>query len=249
MSQARGGGCVTGVGPGRRRVRQAFLGLTGPRCRGGRLVPGGKLGLRVPGTGITGERRVPTGRVAPGPAGRAPGSGRAVVRPARAGRAMLVTRLERAPGTGTRGVSPTGPRHRRGAQRRHIPRVGEPGLPRPGPARGPPDGQSIASGRQVPSGGELDGFVSEGAAGRRIGIIPGRAGSPPVRRCGDLIAPETHVGSVSLCATLNVVSGVFPGGTVVAECSGVAGSHEGHCRRLAATGGPAGCRRGCGRGP
>ena len=77
VSPARRDGRVTGVGPGRRRIRQAFLGLPGPRRRRRRLVPGRKLRLRIPGTGITGQRRVTTGRIAPGPAGRAPRCGRA----------------------------------------------------------------------------------------------------------------------------------------------------------------------------
>jgi hypothetical protein len=242
-------------------MRQASPGLMGSRRRRPRLVPGGELHLRVPGAGIPGQRRVTTGRIAPGPAGRAPGSGRGVTGRARVGGAMLVNWLGRAPGSGIGGVSLAGARDRRGAERGDVPRAGAPGLPGPGqggpcpgrpcpggqcPGRQCPGGPAIANRRQAPGGGEIGGLVIERATGPRIGIVPGRVGSPPVRRCGDLVARESHVGSVSLCAALNALSGVFPGVVVAAERSrGCPGDREviaaarGHRR---ATGTPPGLR-------
>jgi hypothetical protein len=200
--------------------------------------------LRIPGTGITGQRRVATGRIAPGPAGRAPRRGRAV---ARMGGAMPVTSLGRPPVTAMRGVSLAGSWHRHGAHRRDIPRAGEPGLPRPGQARTHPGGLRIANRRQVLGRGEIDGLVIERGAGRRVGIILGRVGPPPVRRCGDLVARETHVGSVSLHAALNALSDVFPGGTVALEGAGGSPGGPEVTARLAASGAPPGRRRDCGR--
>ena len=141
-----------------------FLGLPGPRRRRRGLVPGRKLRLRIPGTGITGQRRVATGRIAPGPAGRAPRCGRAV--------------FQRWAGAGC--LSP-----RWGA--RPLPRCGafpwrgrgtdmaltggtSPGLagrvcPAQGQARPYPGGPRIANRRQVPGRGEIDGLVIERGAG------------------------------------------------------------------------------------
>jgi len=244
VSPARRDGRVTGVGPGRRRIRQAFLGLPGPRRRRRRLVPGRKLRLRIPGTGIAGQRRVTTGRIAPGPAGRAPRCGRTVTR---VGGAMPVTSLGRPPVTGMRGVSLAWSWHRHGAHRRDIPWAGDPVLPRPGQARPYPGGLRIANRQQVPGRGEIDGLVIERGAGRRVGILLGRVGPPPVRRCGDLVARETHVGSVSLHAALNALSGVFPGGTVALEGAGGSPGGLEVTVRLAASGTPPGRRRGCAR--
>ena len=200
MSQAHGGHRVAGAGPGGCRERQVF-----PRARRRRrrLVPGGKLRLRVPGTGIAGERRVATGRIAPRAAGRTAGSGRAAARPGRAAGPVLVTWPGCGPGTGLPGLSLAGPRHPRCTQLRDIPLAGEPGLP--------PPGLATASGRHVTGRGEIEGLAIERTLGRHIGVLPGRVRPPLLRWRGDLIARQTHVGSVSLRAAPNALSGVFPG--------------------------------------
>ena len=244
VSPARGDGRVTGVGPGRRRIRQAFLGLPGPRRRRRRLVPGRKLRLRIPGTGITGERRVTTGRIAPGPAGRAPRCGRAV---AGVGGAMPVTSLGSPARYRDAGRFPGGvvaPTWRSPAGYPLGWRAGS-APPGPGPAL------SWRAAHREPAAGSRPGRDRRAGHRTRRGSArrhtPGRVGPPPVRRCGDLVARETHVGSVSLHAALNALSGVFPGGTVALEGAGARRKARRSLRGCAASGAPPGRRRGCGR--
>ena len=97
---------------------------------------------------------------------------------------------------------PCGPRHPRGTQLRDIPWLASRACPCLGWPR--------RAGGTLPAGARSRGSPWTDPGGH-IGVLPGRVRPPLLRGRGDLITRQTHVGSVSLRAAPNALSGVFPG--------------------------------------